>query len=192
MKREINLHSRETSGAKELHWSRMFYSITAGMLLLLLIGGAGGMQLYRLKLERDVETLQRDRDRLTVEVAPIEAMEAEIRAINQKASLGQTLSGQRKPWSSYLEQVRAAAGDGVRLDLVNINTGDETSFQGSAPAMRPVVRYLENLREFPFLEDVSYEYIRFDRESESYTFRIRANFTGGEVSSLGDNQSTSN
>lgn len=179
MKTEINLRTREFVKSKEFYWPRVIVTLLALLLPAMIISGVLFAYHYRSNLQNELAYLAFRQDELRNKAAPLERMEAEIAAVQARASLLEDLSKDLIPWSGYLRTIEQAAREGTSISRVALAGDGTLVITGRGRTMEGAAIYVQDLNRLEFIGEAAFAYLNY--EQEGFAFTLGANIaTGGE------------
>lgn len=179
MKTEINLRTREFVKSKEFYWPRVIVTLLALLLPAMIILSVLFAYLYRSNLQNELAYLAIRQDELRIRVAPLERMEAEIGAVQARATLLEDLSKELTPWSDYLRAIEQTAGERARLSQLAFAGDGTVMIAGRGRSMEDVAVYVQDLNRLEFVGEAAFAYLNY--EQEGFAFTLGANIATGEA-----------
>jgi Tfp pilus assembly protein PilN len=175
VKKEIDLRPREFIQALGKHKRRLALGILAvsatGAVLLCLILAEQSTS----RLSEEIALLRQTNQDLAARAAPLAQLEAEIRMLEEKEALKDSLQEQLQPWSAYLRQIEAALPEHLRLKALAADSRGQLTLDGYGPAMPQVASYSQALQTLEFINHSTVSRIELDAAG-GYRFMIQATF----------------
>lgn len=178
MKTEINLRPREFIVSREFYWPRVLGTLGGLLVILVLVGGSVLLYLYQVNREAEIYLLRGNVGQLRVEVAPIAAMEEEIRSLKNRAQLKERLIGSTSfSWSGILQEIDdLAERDAIELDFLANSADGGIIIRGNGLTMRSVAAFLQDLSRLDYFHDVVHQFIALNTTNR-FGFEAKANLT---------------
>lgn len=179
MKTEINLRTREFVIAREFYWPRVIRIIVCILALTALAAGCIYLYFVNHILEKNMAYLEVRAEELKQKVIPLEEMEIEIQALQERAAIQEQLIERITPFSCYLEEIESAAvSGGLNLDSITIDSSGKAVLNGHGTTMEEIARYVQGLNRKPFISAAWYTGMRLESNG-GYAFIVEASLIVG-------------
>lgn len=173
MKNEINLRTREFTMARGFYLPR-FLTIMAVILLLILVAGGGlFIHLSRVNLEADHQALIQEKEALQVAVAPLDALENQIRGLLNREGLLDRLLSDGPPWSAlYRDILSTAVATGPQVKVLATGSGGLIGIEGDSPTMKQVALFTQALEAVPGATAARHQAITYSADLKKFGYEI--------------------